>query len=227
MGLQAAVVDWLDERFELADAVDAEIYRRVPNYAAAAYRYFGGVAAIIVAIEFVTGFLLGLYYVPDGAGNPAPAYTSVVFIQQTAYLGWLIRGIHFWGANLLIAVALLHMLFVFWNGGYRPPRELNWMVGVLVFMIILLFSFTGSLLPWDANEYLSRAREMSIISGSGVLPDGVSGFIKYLVQGGPTVGPTTLLRFFMAHVFLLPGLMALLLFVHFRLVRKQGPSEPA
>lgn len=227
MGLQSAIVDWLDERLEIVDAVDAELYRPVPDYAASAHRYLGGVAAIIVAVEFVTGFLLGLYYVPDGAGNPAPAYISVVFIQHSAYLGWLVRGTHFWGANMLIAVALLHMTFVFWNGGYRPPRELNWMVGVAVFLTIVLLSFTGSLLPWDANSYLARAREISIMSGSGVLPDGVSQFVRYAVQGGPLVGPTTLLRFFMAHVFLLPGLMTMLLFAHFRLVRKQGPAEPA
>jgi len=185
------------------------------------------VAAILVAVEFISGVLLGLDYVPDGAGKPAPAYTSVVFIQHTAYLGWLIRGMHFWGANLLIVVALLHMTFVFWNGGYRAPRELNWMIGVLVFLVIVLFSFTGSLLPWDANAYLARGREMSIISGSGVLPSGVSEFIRYAVQGGPVVGPATLLRFFMAHVFLLPALMAMLLYIHFRLGRKQGPAEPA
>src|SRR5436190_11662424 len=227
MGLQTAIVDWLDERFELADAVDAELYRRVSNYASAGYRYLGVVAVILVVVEFITGFLLGLYYVPDGAGTPAPAFTSVVFIQHTAYLGWLIRGMHFWGANLLIVVALLHMTFVFWNGGYRAPRELNWMIGVLVFLVIVLFSFTGSLLPWDANAYLARGREMSIISGSGVLPSGVSEFIRYAVQGGPLVGPATLLRFFMAHVFLLPALMAMLLYIHFRLGRKQGPAEPA
>ena len=78
MGLQTAIIDWLDARFDLTDAADAELYRRVPNYAAAAHRYLGGVAAFLVAIEFITGFLLGLYYVPDGAGNPAPAYASVV-----------------------------------------------------------------------------------------------------------------------------------------------------
>jgi menaquinol-cytochrome c reductase cytochrome b subunit len=227
LGLQTAVVGWLDDRFPLVESVDAELYRRVPNYAAAAYRYLGGVAVILIVVEFVTGFLLGIYYVPDGAGNPAPAYTSVDFIQRAAYLGWLVRGIHFWGANLLIGVALLHMTFVFWNGGYRAPREVNWMVGVLIFLVILLFSFTGSLLPWDANSYLARAREISIISGAGVLPDGVSLFIKYLVQGGPLVGPPTLLRFFMAHVFLLPAIMAVLLYIHFRLVRLQGPAEPA
>lgn len=219
-------MDWLEQRFPLEEAVDAELYRPIPNYATAPYRYLGGVAVILIVVEFVTGFLLGLYYVPDGAGNPAPAYASVDFIQHTAYLGWLIRGIHFWGANLLLVVALLHMTFVFWNGGYRAPRELNWMVGVLIFLVIVLFSFTGSLLPWDANSYLARAREISIISGASVLPDNVSGFIKYLVQGGPLVGPLTLLRFFMAHVFLLPAVMSLLLYIHFRIARRQGPAEP-
>ena len=227
MGLQTAVVNWLDARFPLVEAVDAELYRRVPNYATASYRYLGGVAGILIVVEFVTGFFLGLYYVPDGAGSPAPAYASVDFIQHTAYLGWLIRGVHFWGANLLLVVALLHMTFVFWNGGYRAPRELNWMVGVLIFLVIVLFSFTGSLLPWDTNSYLARAREISIISGASVLPDSVSGFIKYLVQGGPLVGPLTLLRFFMAHVFLLPAAMSLLLYIHFRIARRQGPAEPA
>lgn len=226
MGLQSAVVDWLDGRFHLEDAVDAEVYRRVPNYASAAYRYLGVLAVILIGVEFTTGFLLGLYYVPDGVGNPAPAFTSVVFIQQTAYLGWLIRGMHFWGANLLLVAVLLHMTFVFWNGGHRVPRELNWMVGVLVFLVVLLFSFTGSLLPWDSSSYLARAREISIMSGGGVLPETVSRFIKTVVQGGPVLGPATLLRFFMAHVFLLPALMTMLLFIHFRLIRIQGPAEP-
>ena len=227
MGLQTTVVEWLDERFDLVEAVDEELYRRVPNYANAAYRYLGAVAVILIAVEFVTGFLLGLYYVPDGAGNPAPAYSSIVFIQRTAYLGWLIRGAHFWGANLLLVVALAYMTSAFWNGDYRAPREVSWMVGVLIFLVIVLFSFTGSLLPWDANSYLARAREISIISGAGVLPDGVSGFVKYLVQGGPVVGPPTLLRFFMAHVYLLPAAMAVLLFLHFRISRRLGPAEPS
>ena len=227
MGLQTAVVGWLDERFPFVESVEEELYRRVPNYATAFYRYLGGLAAMLIVVEFVTGFLLGIYYVPDGAGTPAPAYTSAVFIQHTVYLGWLIRGVHFWGANLLLVVALLHMTFVIWNGGYRAPRELNWMVGVAIFLVIVLFSFTGSLLPWDANSYFARSREISIAAGASVLPDGVSGFIKYVLQGGPVVGPSTLLRFFMAHVFLLPGVMTLLIYVHFRLARRQGPAEPA
>ena len=226
MGLQTAVVGWLDRRFALVESVEAELYRRVPNYSTSLYRYIGGVAMMLIAVELFTGFLLGLYYVPDGTGNPAPAYSSVVFIQHSVLLGWLVRGIHFWGANILLVVVLMHMTFVFWNGGYRAPRELNWMVGVLLFLVVILFTFTGSLLPWDANASLARARELSIISGSSVLPDAVSGAIKYALQGGPSVSTATLLRFYMAHVFLLPGVATLLIFVHFRLARRQGPAEP-
>ncbi|TMF71450.1 MAG: cytochrome b6 [Chloroflexi bacterium] len=224
---QGAVVGWLDERFPLVQSVDAELCRRVPNYASAFYRYLGGLALIILFIEFLTGFLLGVYYVPDGAGQPAPAFTSVDYIQHTVYLGWLVRGIHFWGASVLIVVALLHMTFVFWTGGYRAPRELNWMVGVVVFLLILAFSLTGSLLPWDLNAYFARGRELSILSGASVLPGGVSEFLKNLLQGGPIIGPATLLRFYIAHVFLLPAVIAGLMYVHFRLVRRQGPAEPS
>ena len=227
MAQRRRVVEWLDDRLGLVEAIDAELQHPVPNYAMAAYHYLGVVAVILIAVEFITGFLLGLYYVPDGAGNPAPAYASVVFIQHTAYLGWLIRGIHFWGANLLLGVALAYMTAAFWNGDYRPPRELNWMVGTSIFLVIVLFAFTGSLLPWDANSYLARAREISIISGSGILPDGISEFIKTLVQGGPIVGPATLLRFYMAHVVLLPAAAAALMYALFRLYRRFGPAEPS
>ena len=227
MGPQRAVADWLDERLDVGEALDAQLHRPIPDYAVAARHYLGAIVVILIGVEFITGFLLGLYYVPDGAGNPAPAYSSVVFIQHSAYLGWLIRGVHFWGANLLVVVALAYLTSLFWNGDYRAPRELNWMVGVLVFLVIVLFNFTGSLLPWDANSYLARAREISIISGSGVFPEGVSGLIKTLVQGGPLVGPATLLRFFMAHVVLLPAVMTALLYAHWWLGRRLGPAEPS
>jgi len=218
-------VDWVDDRLPFVEAVDAELYLRVPNYTLAFHRYLGGMALIILVIELITGLLLGIYYVPDGAGNPAPAYTSVQFIQHTAYLGWLIRGVHFWGASLLLVVVVVHMSFVFWTGGYRAPRELNWMVGVIVLLVVILLALTGSLLPWDANSYFARAREISIASGASVLPSGVSGFIRDLIQGGPIVGPETLLRFYMLHVALLPAAIVALVFVHLKLVRRQGPSQ--
>ena len=217
--IQAALVGWLDARYPFTKSVDAELYRRVPNYTAAFSYYLGGIATILVVIEFVTGFLLGLYYVPAGSGNPAPAYTSVNFIQHDAYLGWLVRGVHFWGANLLIVLVFLHLARVYWSGSYRAPRELNWMVGVVMFLIVIGFSLTGELLPWNNASYFARAREISIASGG-------SSAIKYFLQGGPIVGPATLLRFFMLHVYLLPVLLTTLMYIHFRLARAQGPSEP-
>ena len=91
--IQMAVVDWLDERYPFTKAVDEALYQRVPNFANAFYYCFGGMVFILIAFQLLTGVLLALYYVPDATGNPAPAYTSVQFIQSTVYLGWLIRGV--------------------------------------------------------------------------------------------------------------------------------------
>src|SRR5881392_4131023 len=134
--IQVAVVDWLDERYPFTKAVDEALYQRVPNFANAFYYCFGGMVFILIVFQLLTGILLALYYVPYASGN---------FIQNSVYLGWLIRGVHFWGANLLIIMVLLHMARVYWTGAYRAPRELNWMVGVIMFLIILAFSLTGYL----------------------------------------------------------------------------------
>jgi menaquinol-cytochrome c reductase cytochrome b subunit len=198
----------------------------VPNYAAGTFSYLGAMVFVLIGIELVTGFLLGLYYVPDASGNPAPAYTSVIFIQNTAYLGWLIRGIHFWGANLLIAMALLYLIRMYWTGSYRAPREINWIVGVAMFLVILTASITGELLPWNTASYFARSRELSIATGGSILPLHLGSTLKYLLQGGPIVGPATLQRFFMAHVVLLPAVLSFLMYVHFRLTRAQGTPEP-
>src|SRR5256885_9669747 len=107
--IQVAVVDWLDERYPFTKAVDEALYQRVPNFANAFYYCFGGMVFILIAFQLLTGVLLALYYVPDATGSPAPAYTSVQFIQNSVYLGWLVRGVHFWSANLLIIMVLLHM----------------------------------------------------------------------------------------------------------------------
>src|SRR5437763_3523570 len=151
--IQMAVVDWLDERYPFTKAVDEALYQRVPNFANAFYYCFGGMVFILIAFQLLTGVLLALYYVPDAAGNPAPAYTSVQFIQNSVYLGWLIRGVHFWSANLLIIMVLLHMARVYWTGSYRAPRELNWLVGVRVPVLGPLLSLTGYPLPRDTRSH--------------------------------------------------------------------------
>src|SRR5207245_2451714 len=121
------------------------------------YYCFGGMVFILITFQLLTGVLLALYYVPDAAGNPAPAYTSVQFIQNSVYLGWLIRGVHFWSANLLIIMVLLHMARVYWTGSYRASRELNWIVGVFMLLIVLLFSLSCYLLLCDIILYFSTA----------------------------------------------------------------------
>ena len=222
--VQLAVVNWLDERYPFTKGVDEALYQRVPNFANAFYYCFGGMVFILITFQLITGVLLALYYVPDASGNPAPAYTSVQFIQNDVYLGWLIRGVHFWSANLLIIMVLLHMARVYWTGSYRAPRELNWIVGVTMLFIILALALTGYLLPWDTKSYFATEVTIKITAGIPIEP--VSAFIKELLQGGPTVGPPTLQRFFTLHVFVLPALIVLLMYVHFRFIRAHGISEP-
>ena len=179
---------------------------------------------VLIALQLVTGVLLAIYYVPDATGNPAPAYNSVLFIQNQVYLGWLIRGVHFWSANILIIMVLLHMARVYWTGSYRAPRELNWVVGVTMLFLILALALTVYLLPWDTKAYFATEVTIKITAGIPIPP--ISEFIKTVLQGGPVVGPPTLQRFFTLHVFLLPALIVLLMYVHFKLIRAHGISEP-
>jgi len=222
--IQVAVVDWLDERYPFTKAVDEALYQRVPNFANAFYYCFGGMVFILVVFQLLTGVLLALYYVPDASGNPAAAYSSVLFIQNSVYLGWLIRGVHFWAANILIVLVVIHMFRVYWTGSYRAPRELNWMVGVLMLLLILALSLTGYLLPWDTKAYF--ATQVTIQIAGLAPPQQLGMFIKEILQGGPVVGPPTLQRFFTLHVFVLPALIVLLMYVHFRFIRAHGISEP-
>ncbi|HET7421296.1 MAG TPA: cytochrome b N-terminal domain-containing protein [Candidatus Dormibacteraeota bacterium] len=222
--VQAAMVQWLDERYPFTKAVDEALYQRVPNFANAFYYCFGGMVFILIVFQLLTGVLLALYYIPDATGNPAAAYTSVLFIQNQVYLGWLIRGVHFWSANILIVMVVIHMFRVYWTGSYRAPRELNWMVGVLMLLLILALSLTGYLLPWDTKAYF--ATEVTIKIAGLAPPAQLGAFIKEILQGGPVVGPPTLQRFFTLHVFVLPALIVLLMYVHFRFIRAHGISEP-
>lgn len=217
-----AVVNWLDERFPFTQTVDEALYQRVPNYANAFYYCFGGMVFILIVLQLLTGIFLSFYYVPDAAGNPAPSYLSVQHIMNDVYLGWLIRGVHFWGANLLVVMIMMHMARVFWTGSYRAPRELNWMVGVVLLLVVLLFSLTGYLLPWDTKSYWATSVTIQIAGGSPL----IGGLLQELAQGGATLGPDTLQRFFTVHVFVLPALVVLLMYVHFRLIRAHGISEP-
>ena len=225
--IQLAVVQWLDERYPFTKAVDEAMYQRVPNFANAFYYCFGGMVFVLIVLQLLTGILLSLYYVPDASsvgGGAAPAYTSVNFIQNSVYLGWLIRGVHFWGANILIIMVILHMSRVYWTGSYRAPRELNWIVGVIMLLCIIFLSLTGYLLPWDTKAYF--ATEVTVKIMSSPPPPQLGVLIREILAGGSVVGPATLQRFFTIHVFLLPALIVVLMYVHFRFIRAHGIAEP-
>lgn len=223
--IQVAVVDWVDQRFPFTKAVNEALYQRVPNYANAFYYCFGGMVFTLIVFQLLTGVFLTIYYVPDATvvgSGAAPAYNSVEYIMKHVYLGWLIRGVHFWGANLLIMMVVLHMARVFWTGSYRAPRELNWMVGMILLLVILAFSLTGYLLPWDTKAYWATSVTLEIVRSAPI----VGSVVANALQGGAVLGPDTLQRFFTIHVFILPAVVTLLMYIHFRLIRQHGISEP-
>lgn len=185
--VQRKVVAWLDAQFPFTRQVDQALYQRVPNYANAFYYCFDGMVFTLIILQFVTRIMLTIYYVPDRAGNPAPAYTSVQGIMRDVHLGWLIRGVHFRGAYLLVPLLVMHVARVFWTGSYRAPRELNWMVGVLLLLIVLAFALTGYLLPWDVKSHWATSVTIDIAGSAPLLGP----LIRQLTLGGPALGSNT------------------------------------
>lgn len=160
-----------------------------------------------------------MYYVPDIEN----AWESVYYLQSQVAHGQIVRGMHHWGASVVIVMLLLHTMRVFFQGAYKKPRELNWMVGVLIFFIMLGLGFTGYLLPWDNKAYFATQVGLEIAEQVPFI--GVQ--LKTLLAGDPSiVGAQTLTRFFAIHVFFLPAALFGLLAVHFILIRKQGIAGP-
>jgi menaquinol-cytochrome c reductase cytochrome b subunit len=145
----------------------------------------------------------------------------VKYITDEVLLGNVVRGMHFWGASLVIVMMFLHMLRVSFTGAYKAPRELNWGVGVLIYFVVLAFVFTGHLLPWDQKAYWATA--VGEIAGS--IP-WVGPYIQILLLGSHTVGALTLTRFLAIHVFFLPAALLVLLALHFIMIRSQHITGP-
>ncbi len=218
------IYDWIDERLSATplwrDVAQHEVPPHVnPAKKMSAFVYcFGGLTFLLIATQFLSGMFLAMYYTPDIKN----AWYSVNYITNEVLLGNVVRGMHFWGASLVIVMMMLHMLRVFFTGSYKKPRELNWVVGVLIFIVILAFGFTGYLLPWDQKAYWATSVGSQI---AGTVP-GIGGWLQTLLLGGHTVGALTLTRFYAIHVFFLPAALMLLLGIHFIMIRMQGISDP-
>ncbi|RYG73600.1 cytochrome b6 [Lentibacillus lipolyticus] len=219
------IYDWIDERIDITpiwrDIADHEVPEHVnPAHHFSAFVYcFGGLTFFVVVIQILSGMFLTMYYVPDIEN----AWRSVYYLQTEVAHGQIVRGMHHWGASVVIVMLLLHTLRVFFQGAYKKPRELNWIVGVLLFFTILGLGFTGYLLPWDNKAYFATEVGLNIAQDVPIIGDE----IKTLLSGDEEiVGAQTLARFFAIHVFFLPAGLFALLGVHFILIRRQGISGP-
>ena len=206
--------NWLDERTGWRRAWEAIFLRQVPKVN---WLYTLGSATLFVAInQIVTGILLTIYYVP----TPDQAYDSVQYITTEVSAGWLIRGLHHWGASAMVVLAVLHMLRVILNGSYKFPREMTWVTGVALLLVVLGFSFTGYLLPWDQKAYWATTVGTQIAGTPPIIGEA----ILRIVRGGEELTAVTLARFFGVHVWMLPAALMILLGIHLYLVVRIGIS---
>lgn len=209
---------WLAERLPLDDVAEALRHKRVPQHRYSVWYFFGGMTLFFFIVQVVTGGLLLLYYRPSAS----EAYESVQFIMTRVPFGWLVRSIHAWSANLMVAAAFAHMFSVLFLQAYRRPRELTWMSGVLLLFLTLAFGFSGYLLPW--NELSFFATRIGTESAS-VVPFIGEQVVRFL-RGGRDVTGATLTRFFGVHVAILPAATTMLLALHLVLVQRHGMSVP-
>jgi quinol-cytochrome oxidoreductase complex cytochrome b subunit len=207
--------DWLDERVGLGGMYSSMLDRAEPrgNW----WNTLGSATLFLFIVQAVTGILLTAYYTP----SPDHAYDSITYIMNGVALGWLIRGIHHWGATLMVIVVFVHMLRVFVTASFKYPRELTWLIGVGLFLLTLGMGFTGYLLPWSQQSYWATTVGTQI---AGTVPF-IGDFILRALRGGTDLSALTLQRFFSAHIWMLPAALAALIGAHIYLVVRHGESH--
>lgn len=207
----------IDTHQPIDRAFRGALRNRLPRYVT--WRHaFGGISYLLLILLVVTGVLLSFYYRPSAE----EAYQSIQHIVSGVRLGWLMRDLHVWGANLLVLAVLAHMARVFFDASYKPPRETNWLAGVLLLFVVLAFGATGYLLPWDQWAYWMVSEGLDILSRVPI----IGGMTVEVLRGDPVVSGATLSRFFAVHVIILPWVTMALLMLHFAMVRKHGIAPP-
>ena len=210
--------EWLDERISLSALQATARKKDVPVHKQSIWYYFGGMTLFLFTVQVVTGILLLLYYRP----NAENAFESVQFIMTEVKFGWLIRSIHSWSANLMIATLFVHMFSVFFMRAYNRPRELTWLTGVGLLFISICFGFSGYLLPWNEVSFFATKVGTDI---AGVVPVVGKTMLRFL-RGGEEVTGATLTRFFGFHVAVLPAAATAFIGLHVLLVQLHGMHVP-
>jgi len=213
---------WLDHRTGIETAVRNFLYEQIPA-SSGWHQVFGSVALFLFLLQAFTGALLAFNYAP----TPGDAYNSLRYIMAEVTGGRLMRGLHHWGASMMIVVVVLHMTQVFLYGAYKKPREATWIAGVFLLLLTLAYGLTGYLLPWDNRAYWGTVVTTQVAAQAPL----VGPYLLRLLGSQGDVGVVTFARFYGLHVLLLPPATALLIVLHVYLVRKHGvapaPSDDA
>jgi len=208
-----ALGDWIDSRTGLPSGIRKFLYEEIPA-SSGWHQVFGSVALFLFLVQAFTGALLAFNYAP----TPGEAYNSLRYILTEVTGGRLMRGLHHWGASMMIVVVVLHMVQVFLYGAYKKPRETTWGVGVVLLLLTLAYGLTGYLLPWDNRAYWGTVVTTKIAATAPL----AGPYLTRLLGGEGAIGVVTFARFFGLHVLMLPPLTTLLIGVHVFLVRKHG-----
>jgi ubiquinol-cytochrome c reductase cytochrome b subunit len=211
------VYDWIERRLGLAKPVVEAAEHPIPASSASWWYVFGSAAVVLLGLQVITGILLALVYVPSASD----AWNSLQFLNHNVTLGWFLRALHGWGSNFMIAIVLIHMTQVFLFGAYKFPRELTWIVGVLLLLLTLGMAFSGQVLRFDQDAYWGLGIGASIM---GRVPF-IGALLVHALLGGPIIAGATLSRFFTLHVFVIPGILLASVGLHVWMVLRLGINE--
>jgi len=207
--------EWLDERLDLRGMYRSLLDRPEPR--GSWWNTLGSASLFLFIMQGLTGIFLTVYYTP----SPDHAYDSIQYIMEGVAFGWLIRGIHHWGSTVMVVVVFVHMLRVFVTASFKYPRELTWIIGVGLLLFTMGMGFTGYLLPWNQKAFWATTVGTQIAGSVPILGD----VILKALRGGPDLSALTLQRFFAAHIWMLPGMLAALIGVHLYLIIRHGESH--
>ena len=217
----SGLVNWLDARLGFREVVLPILKHPIPKGAAGPMGWwyvFGSASMTLLIVQIATGIGLALVYVPSAD----KAYESLIYLNYEHPAGWFLRALHYYAGSGMVVMVLAHLTQVFVHGAYKYPRELTWVIGVLLLLATLGMFFSGQILRWDPDAYWGLAVAGSMAGRVPVLgPEMVR-----IVLGGPVIGGDSLSRFFTLHVFIIPGSLLTFLTVHLWLVLRRGISEP-
>ncbi len=208
---------WIDDRVHLSKLYASTAGHHVPRNAESWFYVFGSGTLLCFIIQVVTGICLAFVYAPSAS----EAYTSLEYLNYQQHLGWLLRAMHNWGSNFMVAIMILHLTQVYLFGAFKYPREMTWISGVVLLLCTLGMAFTGQVLRFDQDAYWGLGIGAAMMGRVPVIgPE-----LVHFVLAGPIIAGETLSRFFTLHVFIIPGTIIALVSLHLRLVLTKGINE--